>query len=159
MNLPVLDPSFTRTADARAREVFHSFTRAMCPTCRELVDAARIIRDNKVYARKQCPRHGPSEALISGDAEWFLKSLTYIKKGSVPHQFARTRNFLRVQRPIHAQVQTQSIQSQRVRQQQLCIQPGRADSLRLKILHRLVENLANRLQLRGCRQTQHTAAR
>ena len=28
--------------------------------------------------------HGASEALISGDADWFLRSLTYIKEGSVP---------------------------------------------------------------------------
>ena len=41
-----------------AREVFHSFTKGICPICRELVDGARIIRDGKVYLRKQCPRHG-----------------------------------------------------------------------------------------------------
>ncbi len=83
MQLPMLEP-FVRTPDAAAREVFHSYTRSICPQCRELVDAARIIRGGKVYARKQCPRHGRSEALISGDAEWFLRSLTFIKQGSVP---------------------------------------------------------------------------
>ena len=52
--------SSTRSSSARptpaAREVFHSFSKGMCPTCRELVDGARIIRDGKVYLRKQCPR-------------------------------------------------------------------------------------------------------
>ncbi len=88
MNLPVIDPPLTLTADAMAREVFHSFSKGICPTCRELVDGARILRDGKVYLRKQCPRHGKSEALISGDVDWFLKSLTYLKPGSVPHRFS-----------------------------------------------------------------------
>jgi uncharacterized radical SAM superfamily Fe-S cluster-containing enzyme len=88
MNLPVIDPHFTLTADAAAREVFHSFSKGICPACRELVDGARVIRDGKVFLRKQCPRDGKSEALISGDADWFLKSLTYLKKSSVPHRFS-----------------------------------------------------------------------
>ena len=52
------------------------------------VDGARILRDGKVYMRKQCPTHGQSEALISGDVDWFLKSLTYVKEGSRPLQYA-----------------------------------------------------------------------
>lgn len=84
MKLPVLDPKFVRSSDAGAREVFHSFSKGICPTCRGLVDGVRMIRGGKVYLRKQCPRDGQSEALISGDADWFLRSLTYIKEGSVP---------------------------------------------------------------------------
>ena len=84
MKLPVLEPKFTRSSDADAREVFHSFSKGICPTCRGLVDGVRMIRGGKVYLRKQCPRDGQSEALISGDADWFLRSLTYIKEGSVP---------------------------------------------------------------------------
>lgn len=78
------EPVLTATSDAPAREVFHSFSKGICPKCRELVDGARIIRDGKVYLRKQCPRDGQTEALISGDADWFLKSLVYTKKSSVP---------------------------------------------------------------------------
>jgi uncharacterized radical SAM superfamily Fe-S cluster-containing enzyme len=92
MNLPVLDSPITVTADTAAREVFHSFSKGICPVCRELVDGARILRDGKVYLRKQCPRHGRSEALISGDADWFLKSLNYLKKSSVPHRFSTPVN-------------------------------------------------------------------
>jgi len=84
MKLPLVEPQFVSTQDAGVREVFHSFSKGICPTCRSLVDGARIIRDGKVYLRKQCPRDGQSEALISGDADWFLKSLTYSKEGSVP---------------------------------------------------------------------------
>jgi len=86
VELPIVSPTFTETSDAKRREVFHSFSKGICPTCRELVDGVRILRDGKVYLRKQCPRDGKSEALISGDADWFLKSLTYITKGSVPLQ-------------------------------------------------------------------------
>ncbi len=72
------------TPDARTREVFHSFSKGICPQCRELVDGARILRDGKVYLRKHCPQHGRSEALISGDADWFLGMFQYTKPGSVP---------------------------------------------------------------------------
>src|SRR5438094_608054 len=84
MQLPIIDPMFIETSDAHEHEVFHSYSKGICPRCRELVDGVRILRAGKVFLRKQCPRDGPSEALISGDAGWFLKSLTYIKEGSVP---------------------------------------------------------------------------
>jgi hypothetical protein len=84
MKLPLVEPTFTKTPDVGAREVFHSYTRGLCPVCKKAVDGVRLLRDGKVYMRKQCPQHGPSEALISGDVEWFLKSLTYIKEGTVP---------------------------------------------------------------------------
>jgi uncharacterized radical SAM superfamily Fe-S cluster-containing enzyme len=84
MKLPLVDQKFTFTPLAAQREVVHSFSRGLCPACKKPVDGARILRDGKVYLRKQCPTHGQSEALISGDADWFLRSLTYIKEGSVP---------------------------------------------------------------------------
>jgi hypothetical protein len=84
IKLPIAEPRFTIMKPTDSREIFHSFSRGLCPTCRKPVDGVRIIREGKVYLRKQCPSHGQSEALISGDADWFLKSLTYIKEGSVP---------------------------------------------------------------------------
>ncbi|MBI5513751.1 MAG: radical SAM protein [Deltaproteobacteria bacterium] len=88
MKLPLARPEYTAAPLVGAEEVFHSFSRAMCPRCHKLVDGARILRGGKVYLRKQCPSCGRSEALISGDADWFLKSLTYIKEGSVPLKFS-----------------------------------------------------------------------
>jgi uncharacterized radical SAM superfamily Fe-S cluster-containing enzyme len=82
------EQTFTATPDSGSREVFHSFSRAMCPKCRELVDAARVIRDGKVFLKKQCPKDGPSEALISGDSEWYLKMFAFVKPGSVPLKFS-----------------------------------------------------------------------
>jgi uncharacterized radical SAM superfamily Fe-S cluster-containing enzyme len=84
VKLPIAEPRFTVMESKDSREIFHSFSRGLCPACRKPVDGVRIIRDGKVYLRKQCPSHGQSEGLISGDAEWFLKSLTYIKEGSIP---------------------------------------------------------------------------
>lgn len=65
-------------------EVFLAAAASVCPGCGRLVDSARIIRGGKVYLRKQCPEHGATEALVCGDADWFLKSLTYIKPGQIP---------------------------------------------------------------------------
>jgi hypothetical protein len=84
IRLPLIEPKFIETPEARANEIFHSFTRGLCPTCHGLVDGQRILRDGKVFMRKHCPAHGQSEALISGDIDWFLRSLTFIKEGSVP---------------------------------------------------------------------------
>ncbi len=75
---------FTPVNTAGDAEAFHSYSRGMCPKCRELVDGARILRGGKVYLRKYCPKDGITEALISGDAEWFMRSLLYTKPGDVP---------------------------------------------------------------------------
>jgi uncharacterized radical SAM superfamily Fe-S cluster-containing enzyme len=84
LKLPIVEPKFTRTPEVSSREVFHSYTKGLCPQCKKAVDGVRIFRDDKVFMRKLCPEHGQSEALISGDVDWFLRSLTYIKEGSVP---------------------------------------------------------------------------
>jgi len=86
--IPNPEQRFIRTPRAEVLEVFHSFSRSMCPTCRKLVDGQRIIRDGQVILRKQCPTCGKSEALISSDAEWFLRSLTFLARGSVPHKYS-----------------------------------------------------------------------
>ena len=89
MKLPIVDPKHTLLEPtATAPEVFHSFSKGLCPQCKRPVDGVRVIRGGKVYLRKQCATHGQSEALISGDADWFLKSLTYIKEGSIPLEYS-----------------------------------------------------------------------
>lgn len=81
---PATDVTRAMAPAANDGEVFHSYSRALCPTCSRLVDGVRIIRSGKVFLRRHCPTHGPAEALISGDTDWFLRSLTFIKPGSVP---------------------------------------------------------------------------
>ena len=63
MELPIIDQKFIETPGARTGEVFHSFSKGICPKCRELVDGVRILRDGKVYLRKACPRDGRSVVL------------------------------------------------------------------------------------------------
>ncbi|MBI4345402.1 MAG: radical SAM protein [Elusimicrobia bacterium] len=89
MPISVDNQTFIETPEARAGEVFHSYSKGICPKCRELVDAARIIKGGKVLLRKQCPKDGKSEALIAGDSEWFLKMFAYVKQGSVPLKHSR----------------------------------------------------------------------
>ncbi len=92
LNLPIAETRFNFTRDAAgghgAQEIFHSYSKGLCPQCERPVDGARIIREGKVYLRKQCPTHGQSEALISGDVDWFLQSLTYVKEGSHPLKYS-----------------------------------------------------------------------
>jgi uncharacterized radical SAM superfamily Fe-S cluster-containing enzyme len=81
-----VNQAFTFTEDAANREVFHSFSRTTCPGCEKLVDGMRVLRDGKVFLKKNCSACGPSEALISGSSDWFLRSLNFTSKGSVPLQ-------------------------------------------------------------------------
>ena len=69
--------------------IFHETTRSLCPECRQLIDAQVILREGAVYLRKHCPEHGWSEALVSSDAYWYLKSSSYNRPGSVPLDFAK----------------------------------------------------------------------
>ena len=57
------------TAKKDADYVFYELTRSICPSCRKVIDAQVILRNNKVYMRKRCPECGPFEALVYGDAE------------------------------------------------------------------------------------------
>lgn len=69
-------------------DIYFSSTRSLCPLCRELIDAKVIFRDGRVYFRKFCPDHGFSEALICSDSDWYLRSLSIIKPGTIPLHFS-----------------------------------------------------------------------
>jgi tetraether lipid synthase len=64
--------------------VFYELTRSICPTCRRVIDAQIILRDNKVFMRKRCPQCGPFEALVYGDAEAYTSLGKYNKPGTIP---------------------------------------------------------------------------
>ena len=68
--------------------VFFELTRSLCPTCRRVIDAHILLRDNKVYMRKRCPEHGVFEALVYGDAEAYTASGRVNKPGTIPLQFS-----------------------------------------------------------------------
>ena len=68
--------------------VFFDLTRSLCPECGQVIDAQVLLRDGKVYLRKHCVEHGWHEALVSSDADWYLKALKYNKPGAIPYAFA-----------------------------------------------------------------------
>lgn len=70
--------------------VFHELTRSICPACRRVIDAKILLRDNKVYMSKHCPRCGPSMSLIYGDAEAYISFARYNKPGTIPLAYGTT---------------------------------------------------------------------
>lgn len=79
----------TRSAPAKrdADYVFYELTRSICPTCRRVIDAQILLRENKVFMRKRCPDHGYFEALVYGDAQAYTTSARFNKPGTIPLQF------------------------------------------------------------------------
>jgi tetraether lipid synthase len=59
-------------------------TRALCNECGCLTDAKIVFRDEAVFLVKWCPDHGRTEALICSDADWYRRSLAYVKPGTIP---------------------------------------------------------------------------
>ncbi|HTW63395.1 MAG TPA: radical SAM protein [Bryobacteraceae bacterium] len=72
--------------------VFYELTRSICPVCRATIDAQILIRDNKVYMRKRCARHGTFEALVYGDAAMYTNSAKFNKPGAIPLEFSTERD-------------------------------------------------------------------
>ena len=50
---------------------FLGMTRSLCPTCRRLVDAKIIVRNNRVYLRKNCPEHGTFDDFVCSDVSYY----------------------------------------------------------------------------------------
>ncbi len=88
-----LDPLFAGPPPKRDRDAaFFSYTRSICPTCKKVIDAHIVLRDDKVWMQKKCPRHGFFEVEVSSDAEYYIRSLSYTKPGTVPYRFATKSN-------------------------------------------------------------------
>jgi tetraether lipid synthase len=66
--------------------VFHELTRSVCPSCRRVIDAKILLRDNKVYMSKRCSRCGPFMSLVYGDAEAYISLAQFNKPGTIPLQ-------------------------------------------------------------------------
>jgi len=56
MNISPLLPSHPTLEKQDADYVFYELTRSICPECRRVIDAKVLLRNNKVYMRKRCPR-------------------------------------------------------------------------------------------------------
>ncbi len=77
-------------------------TTSTCPQCLALVDAQVVIRpvagrpgvpgggpggEKRVFFLKDCARCGPSEALVSEDASYYVKAYAFAREGTEPLKF------------------------------------------------------------------------
>jgi 7,8-dihydro-6-hydroxymethylpterin dimethyltransferase len=65
-------------------------TTSTCPQCLALVPAEVVIRKDRVYFLKDCTRCGPSEALVSEDASYYVKAYSFARAGTEPLKFRGT---------------------------------------------------------------------
>lgn len=59
-------------------------TRALCNACGRLVDGKIVFVGKAVHLVKWCPDHGETRTLVSSDADWYRRSLGYVKPGTAP---------------------------------------------------------------------------
>lgn len=67
---------------------FFAYTRSLCPQCKKVIDAHIVLKGGQVFMQKKCPQHGPFEVLVSSDADYYVKSLSYTKPGTMPYRFS-----------------------------------------------------------------------
>lgn len=65
-------------------------TTSTCPGCLALVQAQVVIRKDRVFFLKDCTRCGPSEALVSEDAGYYVKAYAFARAGTQPFKFRNT---------------------------------------------------------------------
>ncbi len=62
-------------------------TKSICPVCKVLIDANLIEKNNKVYMKKRCKKHGNFNSLIFSNAKLYNKIKKYNKPGKKPKKF------------------------------------------------------------------------
>jgi uncharacterized radical SAM superfamily Fe-S cluster-containing enzyme len=65
-------------------------TTSTCPQCLALVPAQVVIRKDRVFFLKDCTRCGPSEAMVSEDAGYYVKAYAFARAGTEPLKFRGT---------------------------------------------------------------------
>lgn len=67
--------------------IYYDYTKSLCPTCLELVDAKIVFQDEKVWMLKHCKTHGNSRSMIADDVEYYKQIRNYNKQSEVPLKF------------------------------------------------------------------------
>ncbi len=70
------------------KRAFFSATQSICPECRSTIQAKILFEDNNVIMSKRCPEHGEFESIVSSDLDYWIKSLSYTKPGTLPKQWS-----------------------------------------------------------------------
>ena len=74
--------------DASTGDHLFKQTTSTCPTCLALTPADVVLREGKVYFKKNCPTCGPSEALVSENARYYVGAYAFARAGTEPLKFA-----------------------------------------------------------------------
>jgi 7,8-dihydro-6-hydroxymethylpterin dimethyltransferase len=74
-------------ADAPGEHLW-KLTTSTCPGCLALIEARVVIRGGQVFFQKHCARCGPSEALVSEDAAYYVRAYGFARAGTEPLVFA-----------------------------------------------------------------------
>ncbi len=82
--------AFLANGNAAKSGVDHLFKRttSVCPGCLQLLEADVIIRAGKVYFKKSCKACGPSEALVSEDASYYVRAYSFARAGTEPLHYS-----------------------------------------------------------------------
>ncbi len=67
--------------------IYYDYTKSLCSTCLELVDAKIVFQDEKVWMLKHCKTHGDSRSMIADDVEYYKQIRNYNKQSEVPLKF------------------------------------------------------------------------
>lgn len=59
-------------------------TTSLCARCKRSLPARLVEADGEVVLMKECPQHGPQQALISSNAAWYHKTMSYPPRLSTP---------------------------------------------------------------------------
>ena len=65
---------------------FLGTTQSLCPECLELTPAKIIVRDNRVYFRKQCSIHGEREDFVCSDVAFYDRN-EYAQPARIPAEY------------------------------------------------------------------------
>ena len=71
-------------------DIYLAQSRGLCRSCRELVDVQYLSDGEAVYLARQCPRCGPSRALVAESLTWFLRAMKEQPR-SIPPKRTRPR--------------------------------------------------------------------
>src|SRR5436190_14198362 len=64
-------------------------TTSVCPHCLRLLEVEVVLREGKVYFRKDCPACGKSEALVSEDALYYVRAYGFARAGTEPLEYSQ----------------------------------------------------------------------
>lgn len=67
--------------------IYYDYTKSLCPTCLELVDAKIVFQDEKVFMLKNCKTHGESRVMIADDVQYYKQIRNYNKQSEMPLKF------------------------------------------------------------------------